>query len=272
MKNTILLMGAAVLLFAACKPDAPNGQNQAGVHTDTRTLLAGHWIALDFCSRVNQYGSVLDAMTNSHVPYAYAFSFDPNKPDSVICYNGMEEWALPAKFNADTIEVVGARPGKSIFMVYNSQGSKDITVFDGTAGTVQLDSYIKSKANARDGFTAFVTALNHNLFNGVLTPLGKGAAKQEVQFTPGGFILNWGAYDRFSVCTAGDCFVGGNDIDVITLRKSKVENSETFFGFAYSAQNDTLTLYNLVNTNPEEKGAYKIKNVAYTFLRKAAEQ
>ncbi len=76
MKYTILLFGALTLLFIACKPDSKSAGDQSGLHNDTRTMLAGHWIAMDFCSRVNQYGSVLDAMTNSHIPYAFGITFD----------------------------------------------------------------------------------------------------------------------------------------------------------------------------------------------------
>lgn len=269
MKYFALLVSAATLLFFACKPDAKSGQQTAG--PDITAQLAGHWIAMDFCSRSNQYGSVLGAMTNSHVPYAYSLSFDPAQPDSVVCHNGMEQWTLPVKFNADTIEMMNARPGKSVFLIYHSQGKKDMSMFDGTTGRVQLDNFIKSGANARDGYSAFTTALNHNLFSGVFGEIGKTTGKPEIQFTPGGFILNWKPYDRFEVCTAGDCFVMENNMDVITLSKASEKNSGKMFGFKYSAQNDTLTLYNLVNTNPDEKGAYATQGVAHRFFRKPAE-
>ena len=256
-----------MLLISACKQDPKGSGQQSESKIDTRTLLAGHWIALDFCSRANQYGSVLDAMTNSHVPYAYAISFDPNKPDSAICNNGIEQWALPVKITDDTIEMVGARPGKSVYLVFHSQGKKDITMFDGTSGTVQMDNYIKSKANARDGYSAFSVALNHNLFDGSFKQLKKGNAAQNIQFTPGGFIMNWDVFDRYEVCTAGDCFVMGNDMDVITMSKSKEKDSGKMFGFKYSGQNDTLTVFNLTETNPQEKGTAKPKGIAFQFLR-----
>ena len=270
MKNTIFVLGILALFLAACKPDSKSTAETAGTSIDTRTLLAGHWVALDFCSRANQYGSVLAAMNNAHLPYAFAVSFDPNKPDSAICYNGIEKWALPVKITADTIEMLNARPGKSVFLIYHSQGNKEMSMFDGTTGTMQLDKFIKSKANARDGYLAFTVALNHNLFNGVFTQLGKGG-KNNIQFTPGGFIMNWGPFDRYEVCTNGDCFMAGNEIDVMTVSKSTVENSEKYYGFRYSAQNDTLTLYNLATTNPDEKGTYQPKGIAYQFFRKPAE-
>lgn len=210
-------------------------------------------------------------MTNAHLPYAYAFSFDPNKPDSVTCFNGMEEWALPVKFKDDTLELVGATANKSVFLVYHSGSTKEISMYDGTKGPVRLDRFIKSNANARDGYTAFAAALNHNLFSGSFSRASKGLGKENIVFSPGGFILNWDQYNRYQVCTNGDCFVMGNDMDVITLSNSKKENSTMMYGFKYSAANDTLTLYNLINTNPDEKGAYKLGKPAFTLLRKPAE-
>lgn len=277
MKKTLLLISTATLLLAACKSDpkttAGNQSEPAAQPNASPTYLAGHWIDMDFCSRANQYGSVLATMTNSHVPYAYAITFDPNKPDSAICFNGMESWTVPVKYNVDTVEILNARPGQSVYLVYHSTGQKDMTMFDPTQGSVQMDQFVKSKANARDGYTAFLAALNHNLFSGAFVPLGKNVAKgKDIQFSPGGFILDWAPYDRYSVCTAGDCFVAANDIDVITLRRSKEANSEKFYGFKYNGQNDTLTFYNLVDTKPGEKGMYAPKGIAYQFLRKPADK
>ncbi len=272
MKYLFLLSGAILLLLSACKSDNKSAGDQPGIHNDTRSLLAGHWVAMDFCRRANQYGSVLNAMKFSHVPYAYALTFDPNRPDSVICYNGMERWTLPVKFNADTIEMVGARPGKSVFLVYHSQGEKDMSMFDGTTGQVYLDNFVKSKSDVGNGYAAFTLALHHNLFSGVFGEIGKGAAsKQEIQFNPDGFIINWKPYDVYAVCTAGDCFVMDNDMDVITLAKSADVNTQKMYGFKYSAQNDTLTLYNIADPTPEEKGGYVTKGVAYRFFRKKSQ-
>jgi len=230
-------------------------------------MLGGQWIAMDFCSRANQYGSVLGAMNYAHLPYCFAFVVDPERPDSVTCYNGFEEFKLAAKYKADTLELVNARPGKSLFLIYDSKGDRSITMFDATTGDTQMDQFVKSKANARDGYTAFLAALNHQVFGGTLTPIGKGASGQ-VMFTPGGIIQGMKEYDRYEVCTAGDCFVSGDKMDVITFINRRKEGSAKMFGFKYNAQNDTLTFYNLVNKNPNEKGAYAVGSVAYKFLRK----
>lgn len=271
MKNTILLSSTLLLLLFACKQDPKTTASTANSTNASPELLAGHWINLDFCSRANQYGSVLDAMTNSYVPYAFALTFDPNRPDSVICYNGMEIWALPAKYNVDTIELVGGRPEKSVFLMYNSTGEKDISMFDFPPDGAKIDRFIKSGAQAVNGSAAFSTALNHHLFNGIFFPLWKGAPKDTVNFTPGGLILKWNKYQKYEVCTAGDCFVAGNEIDIMTLTDAKTGTSE-LYGFRYSGANDTLTLYNLAKpANSDEKGGYTVKNVAYQFYRKPSQ-
>lgn len=264
--STVLLL----LFCAACKRDTKSGDANAVSLTASPDLLGGDWIAMDFCSRANQYGSVLAAMNNAHLPYAFAMTFDSTKRDSVICFNGSESWTLPVKYNADTLELVGARQGKSIFLVYDSQHGKDITMFDATAGEVHLDRFVKSRADAKNGYAAFAIALNHNLMGGTFTPLGKGASG-DVQFTPGGLIQGLKDYDHYRVCTGGDCFVAGQAIDVVTFSNSRVENSDKFMGYRFSAKNDTLTIFNLLNTNPDEKGKYKVNGVAYKFLRKKSQ-
>ncbi len=230
--------------------------------------LAGHWIAMDFCAFANQYGSVLQAMNNGHVPYSYAITFNPAKPDSALCYNALESWTLPVRYNADTLELLGARDGKSVFLIYHSNSGKEISMIDPTGPRVQMDRFIKSKAGTIDGYSAFTTALNHNIFNGVFTPVGKGAG-EKIMFTPGGLLQGLKGFDHYEVCTGGDCFVAGQEIDVITFYDtSKGQKNSKMFGYKYNAQNDTLRLFNLANINPEEKGAYKVAAQAYIFSRK----
>lgn len=274
MNKAFLFANLLIFTLFACKQDPQNANsNSAPSHIQpgeqaNPTVLAGHWIAMDFCAFANQYGSVLQAMNSSHLPYAYAITFNPAKPDSAFCYNANEAWAVPIHYKADTLELVGARPGKSIFLVYHSNMDKDITMIDPTGPKTQMDRFIKSKAGTIDGYSAFTTALNHNILNGVFTPIGKGAGGT-VMFTPGGFLQGLKGFDRFELCTGGDCFVAGQDIDVITFYDSKdQEKTSKMFGYRYNGQNDTLTVYNLVNTNKEEKGAYKVATPAYKFSRK----
>lgn len=258
----------ALLAFNACKQDGAEKATVAAEQANS-TNLAGHWIAMDFCSRADQYGSVLGAMNNAHKPYSYSLTFNPDKPDSVFCYNGFETWALPVVINADTIEMKNAgQNNKSVFLIYNSTDDKSITMFDGTSGSTHMDKFIKSKAGAQTGALSFNVALNHNLFNGTFTRVGS-KTDEKIQFTPGGVVMNLEPYKRYEVCAGGDCFMTLEPIDVITLASAvNGEIKRTYMGFKYSAQNDTLTFYNLVNTNPEEKGAFAIGKPAYTLLRK----
>ena len=272
MQRFFIPLTALCVFFFACKQDpknvAPgNPSNTSANAPASPQMLGGHWIAMDFCSRANQYGSVLAAINNAHVPYCYSFEVNPSQPDSVLCSNGMETFKLAVKYLADTLVMLNARPGKNIFLVYDSKDDQDITMFDGSTGSMQMDRFVKSKANARDGYMAFQVALNHNLFGGTLTQIGKAASGQ-ITFTPGGFILGMKEYDRYVVCTAGDCFVGDDKTDVITLSNHKNKGSEKMFCFRYNAYNDTLTFYNLVNKRPQEKGGYAVGAPAYRFYRK----
>jgi hypothetical protein len=261
------------VFFIACQQDSKNADAKPTSKTASPEILNGHWIAMDFCSRANQFGSVLAAMNNAHKPYAYALTFNPSQPDSVTCFNGIETWNLLVKYKSDTLELVGARQGKSIFLVYNSLAPKDndITMFDVTQGSARMDKFIKSKGNVKDGYQAFLLALNHNVFGGVFLPAKKGGG-DKIQFAPDGSITGFKDFDRYEICTGGDCFVAGQDIDVVTFSNSKIENSEKLFGYRFDAPNETLTIFNLINKNPGEKGAFTIGNEAYKFVREKPAQ
>jgi hypothetical protein len=272
-KTIFLLFNVLIITLFACKND-PKGvdpnrpQNLQAGDPANPTNLAGHWINLDFCARASQYGSVLQTMNNSHLPYAYAFSFNPGNPDSVTCYNAFESWNLPVTFKKDTLELKGAFQGKSIFLTYHSQGEKDMTMFDNSSGHTNMDNFIKSKAGTKDGYTAFTTALNHHIFNGTFKPVGKGGGT-DVSFTPGGFLQGMKDFDRYELCTGGDCFIAGQEIDIVTFFNAKKgkENSEKLFGYRYNGGNDTLSVFNMVNAKPDEKGGYKVGTLAYKFAR-----
>ncbi len=265
---TVLFCISVFTILFACKNDPNSATATPDIQHASPALLEGHWIAMDFCARANQYGSVLGALNNAHAPYAYAYTFSANDPDSVTCFNGFESWKCAVKYSLDTIEIKEARPGKSIFMVYEPN-SKDMNTYDGTndRGT-ELDRYIKSKSNSPNGYLAFTTALNHNLFEGNFFPVGKNVEKP-VQFTPGGYILEFPDYDRYLPCTGGDCFLLGDQMDVLTLANTKDKSSKKFFGFKYSAKNDTLSIYKL-NESATEKSA-TVGALAYRFIRKMPE-
>ncbi len=272
-KASFLLLNVLIVAFFSCKTDVKNSdpnrpQGFQPGDPASPTVLAGHWINLDFCARASQYGSVLQTMNNSHLPYAFAFSFNPGNPDSVTCYNARETWTLPVKYKQDTLEVVGAAAGKSVFLIYHSQGDKDMTMFDNTGGRTRMDNFIKSRAGTKDGYVAFTTALNHHVFNGEFTPIGKGATAK-VSFTPGGFLQGMKDFDRYEICTGGDCFVAGQEMDVVTFYNAKKgkEASEKMFGYHYNGGNDTLSIFNLIPAKPAGEATAKVGTVAYKYLR-----
>jgi hypothetical protein len=257
----------ATTAFFSCKnnQNAPNSTapNGTTIEHANANNLAGHWIALDFCSRAGSRHSVLKAMNNenAHKPFAYAFSFSADKADSVVCHIGSKSFSLPIRVNIDTIEVKNARNGKSVYLVYIPE-TKNIELFDNTQDRALIDRLIKSSSTDPNGYTAFTAALNHNLFEGNFTPVGKPSAAP-VQFLSSGQINNLGDYDRYSVCTDGGCFVLGDQTDVVLLGDTKTRTTKNF-GLRYSTNGDTLSLYNLVQPDPTK--AATLGTVAYRFL------
>jgi hypothetical protein len=269
MRKLVYLLPALLFLtLSACKQDqktAAGAANGAEPKPGASALtLSGHWIALDFCARAGKYGSVLAAMNNGHKPYAYALTFLPSQLDSALAFPGPDGRYVPLRAEEDTVQIVNAREKGPIYLVYSSQGDQSMTMFDPAPSGTQMDRFIKSRGSAKDGYTAFVTALSHHLFNGTFTLLGKkAAAEQKIAFAPDGALRNFPGYDQYEVCVEGDCYVAGQAIDVVRLSNSKAENSAKAFGYRYSGQNDTLYLYNL-NGNA-------VGTLAYSLLRKKAE-
>jgi hypothetical protein len=262
--NKVFFLASTVFLLAlaACKQDgAKSAQSKLN-------QLSGHWFATDFCSRAGKYGSVLKAMNSGHVPYAYAITFNPAWGDSVRCYNGMEVWMQPVGTIADTIvEIKNARnTGRSITLTHDAYYNKDLTMLDntGTSGA-QLDRYLKSSTVSTDGYYAFCAALNNQLFGGTFSPVGKPSEK--ITMRADGALSGIAGYDHYEVCTAGDCFVASDKMDIITFSDSRKPDSGKMFGFRYGGQNDTLSIYNLIDQNPDEKGVHTVGEVAHRLLR-----
>ena len=250
----------ALLVFAACKNDKKGGYS---AEITNATTLAGFWVPADFCARAAKEGSVLKVMNNYTRPYAYALGFDSAIPDSVTCFNGVEKWRMPVIFRKDTIEIPKADGKLSIFLVYDPETNKDLTMFDGTSGKTAINRFTLSKSQAMDGYTAFLLELNNLMMRGNFKSTSKGA--NEVRFEPGGRLRGIDGYDKYELCTGGDCVVM-KDMDVITFSNSQKPDSETMFGFKFLGKRDTLQIYNLINQNPAEKGNYALGTIAHNLV------
>ncbi len=263
MINKVFALGLLILmLLSACKQDGSTGTSDP--NGTNATTLQGFWVPIDFCTRAYKEGSILKAMNNSSKPYSYALAFDSSNPDSVTCFNGTETWKLHVKYRKDTLELEKAHGDLSVYLVYDPKDNKDLTMFNGTSGKTEMNRFILSKAQVMNGYTAFQVALNNSMLFGSFEALGKGT--DPVRFIPNGSITGLKDYDRFELCTGGDCVLM-TDMDVITLGNSKKPDADQMYGYRFSEKKDTFFVYNLINQNPAEKGVYATGKVAHTFLR-----
>jgi hypothetical protein len=271
MYPRIMIMVAVFLATAtACKQDnkttTPSGAKIITPVNDRYTPLYGNWIAIDFCSYARQYGSVLMAMNNTHVPYAYAFTFTDSDRDSILCSTATESWKRPIRFQADTlIEVLDARNGKSVFLSYSPTGNKDMTLYDSSLPKTSVSRYIRSAESSKSGYASFLTALQNQLMVGKYRSTGKSAGT--VEFFPNGEVTGLEGYDRYAICTGGDCFIAGQDSDVISLSNSKTKDAARYFGFKFEPNRTALSIYELVQSNPNEKGTAKPGKMLYKLAR-----
>jgi hypothetical protein len=273
MTQKFILGGTLLLALAlfACKQDPKNAANtttpNAASGPASASTLAGNWFPIDFCARAARLGSVQQALQVGK-PYALAFSINGSDPDSVTCYNGFETWKLAVVYKDNTVEFKNAAQKLSVFFEYDPE-AKELLMIDGTSGQPRTERYQASRAEVKTGYEAFLMALNNNFLSGDYQPLGKGEA---LRFLPDGNLKGMADFNKYELCTGGDCFVSADELDIITLRRLTKQGTlegEKTFGLRFGAKRDTLTLYNLKSDNPEEKGNYKTAGVAYRFLRKA---
>ena len=263
--RTILAFGVLLLLtLAACKNDSKS--NNSNAEQTSATTLAGFWVPIDFCARAGKEGSVLKAMNNYNKPYSYALGFDSANPDSVSCFNGFEKWKMPVIYRKDTLEIPNVNGNLSIYLIYDPETNKDLTMFNGVHGRTEINRYTLSRTQSMNGYEAFLTALNNSMMGGNFQSAGKGG--EQVRFTPDGTVKGLKDYDKYELCTGGDCVVM-QDLDVITMKDSKKPGSDQMFGYRFSAKKDSLLIYNLINQNPQEKGNYAVGTVAHTLVKKA---
>lgn len=104
--------------------------------------------------------------------------------------------------------------------------------------------------------------------NGTYTSAGK--SKGTVQFLSTGEVTGLEGYDRFEVCTGGDCFVAGQESDVLILSNSKTKDAPKYAGFKFTPNRTALTLYELTPGSSDQKGTAQKGAVLYTFTRSAA--
>lgn len=267
MQRILLFFALFIFALSACKNDpTPKEKFHPGAESVAQASpagLAGFWINSGFVTRARIEGSILKPINSDHLPYAYMLFFDAKSPGKVAISNGAEAKVLDVVYNRDTIEMKNAVDNKSIFLVYDSEtGGKTITMFDGTgSGRTQMDEFVKSSSDETDGNLIFANALNYNLFGKKLYN-----GKQQVIFDPKGLLSGLDEWTGYQVCLRGSCFKMGPQMDIVNL-SNKNKGVQELFGWEYSTNQDTLTLFKLrPSANPDS--VYTVIGKAYTLLSK----
>ncbi len=175
-------------------------------------------------------------------------------------------WTLPYKITSDSTLEASLPDGQKIYMQVDLK-AKTMTLFDGSSGRVKMEGYAQTREKLVNGYQAFATALNHNLLSGAFLLPGANKTATTVGFLPTGAVKGLGDYDIFQICPGGDCLVAGDQMDAVFLANSKHPKQSGWFGFRYSVQLDTLTIYNLKNERPGEKAGFTVQKPAFMLLK-----
>ncbi len=268
MKNLLSCAACLLVIFMACRnttttPAKPDLFEHPNAVTPER--LEGNWIAREYISKARDLGSVVKEMNNEGLPYAFAFAFIPQKKDTVICYNSLKLWLLPYTFKNDSTLEITVADGKKLFMQFDFH-SHEMMLFDATHADTRMSHYVQTRDKTVNGYSAFATALNHNLFGGTYKVLGKNTP---AAFAPTGEVMGLGDYTEYQVCPGGECLLAGNGVDVLFLNNPKTQQG-AWFAYRFSIQKDSLILYNLKNEKPGQKWGYKVLEPAFKLLHTAS--
>jgi hypothetical protein len=264
------IAGGLLICGIACKNSNNTSPEASGAQrADVSTTLAGQWVDIDFCSRVNSLGSIAKIYQKQRRPLALALEFNAGRPDSVLCSDGISTWSLPIKINADTIEVIRGEGKRSVFLMYSPE-AKDLTMFDATEKPVLIERFTKSKGSQGPLKVALANALNHNLLSGSFMKMG-GDKNATISFDPIGSVNGLGDFNRYRLCVGGKCLPNGSYLDAIELLSTTDKNTGKWYGLQMSEGRDTLIILNLSYEQRDSFQVTKVGTPLYKLVKKKAE-
>jgi hypothetical protein len=255
LKNTLYLTAVLFHLISCQTPP-----NSSSTGSNAMTQFEGQWINTDFCARVKKYGSVLEAINRDHRPYAYAFYFDPQQPDSIVCYEKEKQWKVPVQCQADTM-TLRTPEQKNLYLIAEPSINR-MTVIDATGASTYSSQLERSDNTQQHGYRAFEARMNQYLLGGAFQLKGQS---QTVYWSSNGQIKNWPAYSHYELCTGGGCFVTGGMWDVMQLQPAD-SSAVQLFAYKMSPALDTLSLYSITEKGPQQ--AAVAGPLKYQFIKK----
>jgi hypothetical protein len=246
----IVVLCLLMLIWGAC---------QTNPKSVVPVQFEGQWINTDFCARVKQHGSVVEAINRDHLPYAYTLVYSLYDPDSITCFTRQRQWKLPVRGQADTL-MLNTPDQKKLFLIYESAGPR-LTLID-PSGPNTYTSRWEHTDTTLQGYAAMSNRMNQYLLGGAFRMNGQ---QELIYWSSNGQIKNWPAFSRYELCTGGGCFVTGSTMDIVQLQPSDGTATQNF-GFRMNITRDTLSLYQLIDRGPQQAAA--IGPVQYQFFKK----
>lgn len=223
----------------ACQNDESKSSNQSG--KVSAAFLEGNWVCKSFINRIKSYGSVSQSLKSKSAPRSWAFAFIPKHPDSVVCFSGENAWAVPVKYDGDTLELPLGADGKTVKMIYQTYPQKSLMMFDNSSGKVVQHYYTQGADKNSHALSVFFGMMNFETVGGTYQIEG---SKEKVVFAPTGLLTGLPEYDYYQICVSKICQKAGEDLDCILLMNQKLKK-EDWYGFALGEGNETVFIYNL---------------------------
>ena len=239
----------------------PKKSTQKETKTVQKQQLWGHWVCVDYIELVKARKTIR-SLTNR--PVFLEVVFNPAYGDSALLVTGYNKILTPYKrIGTDSILIKNKRTQTNL-VLFASNGLQSLELKDSLVGEKDksLHSWVFKKTSGikKQKKSDLSKHINNSILSGTYT----NAANQTINFIENGTINGWKLFNKYEVCTGGDCFMlTHSSLDIITLRQKDIKKQYAF----WQKSNDSLYLYHLEKINDDFFYNYQPKEVAFAFKK-----
>ncbi len=169
----------------------------------------GNWLCSNQIDSIKANKNQKAILYSIHLPYAYEFQFDNSFNDSVLIYNGFEQYFLPVAIRNDSVIIENAVKGNPMILAFDSISGTIKMMVAGRDYPLPLvyykadEKYIQPNGRFKESFTA---AFNDASIAGSYTVISNNKLRgNQVIFNTNGSVSGLSDGYFYRCCIGGDC-------------------------------------------------------------------
>lgn len=169
----------------------------------------GNWLCSNLIDSIKANRTQKAILNSLHLPYAYEFQFDDSFNDSVLIYNGFEQYFLPVAIRNDSVIIENAVKGNPMILAFDSISGTIKMMIAGHDYPLPLvyykadEKYIQPNGRFKESFTA---AFNDASIAGSYTVISNNKLRgNQVIFNTNGSVSGLSDGYLYRCCIGGDC-------------------------------------------------------------------